>query len=774
MKNQELIGIWESTDYVFDNGPDRRCVVATIRLPDKSIQTIRGYIAEGVTAEGVTYRFFGHYRNHPKYGRQFNFNSLVEETPVDEDSVIAYLQQCRGPERGSITRRVAIALFEAFGIEAIDRLIDDPVGCSQSIKQWDAAKAGIAAGYLASMRGTQRCKLDLITLLNGRGFPKKTVDRAIKEWGAAASRVVREDPFELTCLPGIGFRSADKLYCDLAREQSKTDTEYQERLAALKRQGLCAAYILSSDMSGSTWLPTNLVKARISQHISATRARPDEAIEWAVMHGYIVVDGNHCANARRARHELEIAEFVATINNEKDWPTYDYIEHFAPEDKPLSEHQSTAILQATSGRIGCLQGSPGVGKTFAVACIVRAVVDMFGRDSICVCAPTGKAAVRVTQSLAANGLEMQAGTIHRVLQVEGEGSDGWSFHFNDQNPLPYRFIVIDEASMIDVDLMAALFRACTITTHILLVGDVNQLAPVGHGKPFCDLQQCVPTGHLTEIRRNSGRIVQSCAEIRDQQKISFSAKVEGEENLGLVECNDDDQVVSLENLIKRYQASPLDVVEDLQVLTAKNDASPVARKPLNQMLQKMLNRGEPVKGNPFRLGDKVVCLKNGIYSDPGDRDTQHFVANGELGRVTLIEPGKMHIRLSEPARTVAVFHSAVAENEKEVADSIESKGAVGDWDLGYCLSCHKSQGSQWKIVIVMADSKGGFVQSRNWIYTAISRAESVTYVIGQRRVVNDMMRRDGINDRKTLLVERIELERTARVIDHDALWEVVV
>ena len=134
MKNSELIGVFLGADYVFDNGqPDRRCVVGSVRLLDKSIVTVRGYANESELSDNVTYRFYGHNRNHPKYGTQFNFNSFVEEDPVDEESVIAYLETCRKPERGSITRRVALALFEAFGVSAIERLKTDPVRVSEAV-----------------------------------------------------------------------------------------------------------------------------------------------------------------------------------------------------------------------------------------------------------------------------------------------------------------------------------------------------------------------------------------------------------------------------------------------------------------------------------------------------------------------------------------------------------------------------------------------------------------------------------------------------------------
>jgi len=558
-KNIELTGVYLGTDHVFDNGgPDRLNHIGTIRLLDGKTKRVKGYALDGELSEGITFRFFGHFRTDPKYGEEFRFSSYCTECPIDEDSVIAYLETCRKPERGSITKRVALALFEAFGLEAIDRLKADPVGVSAAVKQWDAAKAGLAAQYLIGQAGTQKCKLDLIMLLNGRGFPKKTIDRAIREWGAAAARIVRDDPYKLTELAGIGFKGADKLYCDLAREAAKDDAEYQVALAAIHRQGLCAAYAVSQEsrQSGSTWLPIGFAKGAVMANVSRIHATPDLAIEWAVCEGKLVVRDGFVAVQRMALHELEIAEFVTgSDGGENDWPLNFTVAGFSPTGKPLSDHQLQAISDSTIDRIGCLQGSPGVGKTFCVAAIVKAVIARYGTDSIAVCAPTGKAAVRVAQSMQANGVDLPASTIHRLLQVEGEGGDGWSFHFNEQNPLPFRFIIIDESSMCDVDLIASLLRACTPSTHVLFVGDTGQLAPVGHGRPFYDLQQCVPTGKLTEIRRNSGRIVKACAEIRDHNRITFSEKldIDGGENLIMIQCIDEDQPQILEQLIWKIE-----------------------------------------------------------------------------------------------------------------------------------------------------------------------------------------------------------------------------
>lgn len=777
--NRELIGVYLSTDNVFDNGPDRRCIIGTVRLPDGKTMQVKGYAREDQTEEGVTYRFFGRPQTHHRYGLQFHFNSLVEEQPADEDSIIAYLETCRKPERGSITPRVALALYEAFGAEAIDKVISDPVGASAAVKKWDADKAGLASSYLRSKDRTRRCTLDLITMMQGRGFPKKTPDRAIQEWGCEAAAVIREDPYALLALPGIGFRGADKLYCDLSREMATSDQDYHDRLAAIRRQGLCAAHEAAIDHSGSTWLPAGQLKGAVTRAIGNTRALPDEALAWAVMEGRLTHRNGFYALSRRATDEMDVAWYAVETVDDPDphsWPDISEIVLCEPDGKPLSSHQIEAIRTALSARMCCLQGSPGVGKTFVVACIVKALEQLYGRDAIAVAAPTGKAGVRVGQSLIANGVDLPTSTIHRLLGVESSDKGGWNFVCNAQNPLPFRFIVVDEASMIETGLMASLLAACTGTTHLLFVGDTNQLAPVGHGKPFCDLQQVVPTGHLTEIRRNSGRIVRECARIRDHRRVEFSPKLDlpNGENMPLIQADGPDQVSAMESLVRQLSDRDINPIDDLQILTAKNDASLVARKPLNKLLQGLQNPdGQSVHGNPFRVGDKIVCIRNGTYPDAEDQhETKHFVANGELGRVVALAPGRMEVSLSDPARRIFVTHAPITEQESSVADSEDAaqRGAVGDWDLGYCLSVHRSQGSQWKYVIVMADPAGAMVQTRNWLYTAISRAEIATYVIGQTGVVNQMLRRDGIVGRKTMLAEQVMELRLSRVIDHEEIW----
>lgn len=188
----------------------------------------------------------------------------------------------------------------------------------------------------------------------------------------------------------------------------------------------------------------------------------------------------------------------------------------------LTPHQQSAASIVTAHPISILGGSPGTGKTFVASTIIEAATEFIGADKIAVCAPTGKAAVRITEALAANGVELRATTIHSLLRVQQNTvTDGWGFEYGPDNLLPHTLIVVDESSMIDASLMASLLSARRRGCSILFVGDVNQLPPVGAGAPLRDMIRAgVPYAELREIIRNDGGIVDACAKIRDGQEFA--------------------------------------------------------------------------------------------------------------------------------------------------------------------------------------------------------------------------------------------------------------
>ncbi len=268
----------------------------------------------------------------------------------------------------------------------------------------------------------------------------------------------------------------------------------------------------------------------------------------------------------------------------------------------LTPHQSVQLRKATAGPIGILGGGPGCGKTYTVAQLVRRLESSVGLDQICVGAPTGKAAVRVTETLSKHGIGLRARTWHSILC----GGTDSGFAFNRENPLPFSVLISDETSMVDTGLMAGILRARPRGAMTLLVGDVNQLPPVGHGAPLRDLIAAgLPYGELTEIKRNSGGIVEACHAIRLSQPWTCG------DNLQLVDAGTPEQQIDWMLRTIHSQPSGIDKIADVQVLAAVNEKSPLARRQLSKILQAELNpNGRKSSHHDFRVGDKIVATKN--------------------------------------------------------------------------------------------------------------------------------------------------------------------
>jgi ATP-dependent exoDNAse (exonuclease V) alpha subunit len=410
-------------------------------------------------------------------------------------------------------------------------------------------------------------------------------------------------------------------------------------------------------------------------------------------------------------------------------------------------------------------------NTYVLAQIVKTIQASEGAARIAIAAPTGKAAVRATENLQNQGLTLAATTIHRLLKVvqQDGGDGGWAFERNEHNPLELDYLFIDEVSMCDTSLLASLLAARPAGCHVLLIGDPDQLAPVGRGAPLRDLIAAgIPCGHLKKIRRNAGRIVQECARIRDDGRIQFAkrADVSAGENLVLVPRDSAErQAAELEDILKQFMQKGGQnggiraAVWDCQVLVPLNEKSELSRKLLNKRLQKLLNPNGETAGNcPFRVNDKIVCLQNGSLplvagdSNGGGKAGEAYVANGEIGEVIEVNAGYLIVQLTLPDRLVRVPRGKQSESE----DGEQSAGC--NFDLAYALSVHKSQGSEWPIVIVMLDAHGGarWLCDKHWLYTAISRAKRLCLCIGEQATAAAMVRKSNMWLRKTFLREDIE------------------
>jgi exodeoxyribonuclease V alpha subunit len=438
----------------------------------------------------------------------------------------------------------------------------------------------------------------------------------------------------------------------------------------------------------------------------------------------------------------------------------------------ISTHQAEQLDRALSGRIGILGGSPGTGKTYTVAKLIARMLEtgLIAEHDIGIGAPTGKAAVRLTENLQKNGLDLRARTWHSLLGVaKNSESDGWGFQHTESNPLPYSVLIGDESSMMDLSLMLAVFAARAPGTHVLLVGDVNQLPPVGSGAPLRDIIAArVPYGELREIKRNSGGIVEACAAIRDSDPWIHLTRAK-DSNIRITGDETTDEILdSLQLETTRAGIDGLNPIWDVQVLCAVNDKSPLSREVLNKYLQDLLNAGPKVDGTIFRVRDKAVCLKNGWFKsfDPvsgmnediqSNEQGEVFVANGELAEIVRIDSTRIVARLENPSREVII---PLRKNSDEEGNG-PAKSGIGVWDLGYALSVHKSQGSEWKRVLTILDEYPGarMICDRAWIYTAISRAQEQSILVGKSDIAERFCRTAKIHSRKTFLRELIERNR---------------
>ena len=741
-----------------------------------------------------TYRFYGRWteylnkrtrENEP----QFAFQTFVLSAPQSRAGIITYLS--RHGEGLGIGKSRAATLYEKFAGDAVRVCRESPEVAAAAVSGWSISQAEEFAAELQASHYLEECSIELIELLDKRGFPKATAQSAIRLWGNRAKLVISNDPYKLMNFRGCGFKRCDRMWLDLGLPPDR-----------LKRQALCAWYAVASNSFGHTWFPIEIPIEAIRQTIGRCNVTPDRAIELAVRADMLTTTVSESgktfiAETRKANNERFISERIGECEREvwanttpitiddsaNHWPDVSTI-------PSISDHQREQLALATSGMIGILGGSPGTGKTFASASLILALLQKFGPNQIAVAAPTGKAAVRITEAMTDYRVGIRATTIHSLLRVEQVQGGGWSFAYKLGRPLPVKFLIVDEMSMGDTDLTAAVLAARSKQTHVLLIGDIHQLPPVGHGAPLRDfIAAGMPVGELREIRRNSGAIVQVCAAIRDGAKLELSRDemdLPAGKNLRLMLAQSpDNQILRMFEAIKwAVTSQKLDPIWDVQVIAAVNDKSPLSRKALNKLLQGELNgAAAAVPGSPFRVGDKVVNLKNG-WSKPIDGESvpsaiptnergDVYVANGDVGKVVEVEAKSLVVELQIGKLLVRVPRGKASDGkvEGDEADGDlreDQEGTTGcSWDLAYCLSCHKAQGAEFPVAIVMLDEYPGAlrVASKEWCYTAISRGKLATFLVGKESTVEAMRRKVALGLRKTFLRELIEGERTKALVE---------
>jgi exodeoxyribonuclease V alpha subunit len=404
----------------------------------------------------------------------------------------------------------------------------------------------------------------------------------------------------------------------------------------------------------------------------------------------------------------------------------------------LSTTQNKAVEMAINSGVSILSGYAGTGKTTAL----KAVIDRLqGRKRNLCCCPTGKAAKRMREC---TGVE--AVTIHRALEPMIDKNGEFRFTKGPGRFIDADFIIIDETPMVGAGLMASLLAAVdTNRTKILFVGDPGQLPPVTPGAPFRDMIASgrIPQTMLTDVFRNSGGIIQGATSIRNfkiflppAEKINLDAGI----NFRHFEIDEPDQIISMIKQLHEWaKVQGFDPLWDTQVITPTNANNGLSCDGLNAELRFHLVHGDSLKGTPYRIGEKVIQLKNAMLknADRDDFSTDEIpVVNGDIGIVTDIDDKKIHVTFFDPARDVLV----------------PRKG--NDLRHAFAVTCHKMQGSEAPVIIIPIHKSTSFIVNNPWIYTAITRGKAVVFTVGQWGVVERAIGKRG-DSRKTFLQEKM-------------------
>jgi exodeoxyribonuclease V alpha subunit len=521
-------------------------------------------------------------------------------------------------------------------------------------------------------------------------------------------KTIREDPYSLIQIEGVGFVRADTIAM-----ASDVPPESDRRAQA-------AAYYLlgEAERRGHTHLPTENLLGEVTRLLDS---RPEHSVIVDAP-GLIEEDDRVYRLATRDREVRTASDLKERAAEE---PALDH-EPDLPEDESLTGEQWQAVSGAFAARVSIVTGGPGVGKTVCTRAIVTEA--RAANLRIALCAPTGRAARRLRE---ATGHE--AGTIHRLL----EWRPGSEPTFKPGHPLPVELLVVDEASMINLHMADVLLGGIGHNTHIVLVGDADQLPPIGAGKPFADLIESgiVPVTRLTHIFRQAARsmITTAAHEVNLGQTPHLEPGKDQERDFHFVErqtparCRD----AVVEMVGERVEAGlGLDPIRDAQVL------APVYRgeagiDELNRRLQERLNpKGRPAVAERFRIGDRLIQTRN---------SHELGLMNGTI--CFLIE--------DDPDDEVAVVETDDGETVFVPYDE------AGDLKLAYAISVHKSQGCEIPVVVFVCSRSSSGMLTRPLIYTAITRAKKMCVIVGDRPALESGVRRDESGRRHSSLARRL-------------------
>ena len=690
--------------------------------------------------EGEMLELEGEYVNHSVYGNQLKVSAYRVKEPEDLVSIERYLGS--GAIKG-IGQTMASRIVKKFREDTF-RIIEEEPERLAEIKGISERKAMEIASQMEEKKDMRKSMI----YLQKYGISTKLAAKIYQRYGMKVHQILEENPYRLADdIEGVGFRTADEI---AARIGIHTDSDYRIR------SGLF--YILQQAVAeGHIYLPEELLLRRAKVLLGIEIEDIEKYIMDLCMERKTVMkekDGKVIVYPAHYYYmELNTAKMLNDLDIDCQMPE-DMMEKRlrAVEEKEkieLDPLQHKAVIESIKHGLLILTGGPGTGKTTTI----NTMIQFFESEglSILLAAPTGRAAKRMTE---ATGYEAQ--TIHRLLEVNGnpeEESTG-GFLRNRENPLEADVIIIDEMSMVDLNLMHALLSAVVQGTRLILVGDVDQLPSVGPGSVLKDIisSERFHVVTLTKIFRQAGEsdIIMNAHKINAGEPVELNKK---SRDFFFVKCDEADTIIGgiialIQRKLPQYvQAHP----NEIQVMTPTRKGL-LGVERMNVILQKYLNPSDEKKtereinGRLFREGDKVMQIKNnyqleweictrfGLTVDKG-----MGVFNGDMGVIS---------EINEYKETVEVEY----DEGRKVKYGFDM---VDELELAYAITVHKSQGSEYPAVILPLLPGPKLLYNRNLLYTAVTRAKKCLTIIGSDTTFQEMIRNKSEQERYTSLAERI-------------------
>ncbi|MBQ9416547.1 MAG: AAA family ATPase [Clostridia bacterium] len=701
--------------------------------------------------EGDSVKLYGKWVLNPKYGRQIQVSSYEKLVPADIESILRYLSSRAIPGIGPKTARKIVDLFGKESFEVLENhpeFLSDIPGISLKKARQISAEFKQKEGFRTTLVFFQKY------------FGPAVIQRIYRQWGSGCVEIARHEPYRLCDeIDGIGFETADRF----AREMGVAE-DSEVRL----KSG--AKYCLSTvaSQNGHTCLPRKKLLEVMKHLLNAPEGLADECIARCIGDGslyavavegetYLYLPSIYNSERMIARKLLLLDRKCAVIGVEnaqvfvRDEEERNGIEYASEQKKAIYSSMESGVL--------ILTGGPGTGKTT----IVRALIHMFERMDyrVDLCAPTGRAAKRLSDSTG-----HEAMTVHRLLEYQGVNGEMQSMtnvlqgprgeaHFNrdESHLLESDVVIVDEASMLDCQLTAALLAAIKPGARLIIIGDADQLPSVGAGNVLQDLirSQCFSTICLTEVFRQArtSLIVTNAHAINQGKMPELGEK---KSDFFFLPCEQDAQIVrTVVDLVSRRlpKAYGEKIGENIQVIspTRKGEAG---TENLNVSLQAVLNPPSPSKKEKqfretcFRVGDKVMQTRNNYEIEwktdepaapvsallgEGKGKTGTGIYNGDIGVIEDIDTSESNL--------VIRFDNRVVQYGFDLLEDLE---------LAYAMTVHKGQGSEYPYVIIPLGNAPRMLLTRNLLYTAVTRARVMVILVGRKETVQTMVQ----NNRQAL------------------------